>query len=128
MTTRDQSAGLIDVTEATYLAAQARFHRLKAEEAGLRQQLAELNDARNRLQIDAAHGSAPAAARWLSWIASRQEDLNTALARVRAQEAQQMQVLRRAFGRKEAIRAVLRRLEADRAQMRARRSTFSGDS
>ena len=123
MTRRDE-AGLIGVTDASFLAAQARVRRLKREEAGLRDQLAELDAARKRLSIDAAPGAAQAAARWLGWIATRQEELNGALARVRAQEAALLQDLRHAFGRKQAMRAILRRMEEDRAQTAARRDAY----
>lgn len=102
---------LKDVMSAKLLAEQAKLDRLHREEQALRKQLADLVQDRNetahqtRGPGDAAL-QAGADVRWHRWIDARRGHLNQELALLIAKRERQLQMVRKAFGRNEAVDAL----------------------
>ena len=115
-----QIGPLIKVADASFLAAQAKLADLRKREAALRQQLQDLRDDRSRQQAtrpetDDSALKGGADTRWMQWIAGRQAALNAELAGLQVQKAQQFDVVKKAFGRRQAMRAL-----ATKSQIAAR--------
>ena len=124
-------ARLNDVTEAVFRAEQAKLSRLARREADLRKQLETLlHDrsavARNERARDDAALAAGADVRWHQWIATRQTRLNSELLQVLALKERQMDRVRKAHGRAEALRQLTLRTRAQEEARRAARHERDG--
>lgn len=124
-------ARLNDVTEAVFRAEQAKLSRLARREADLRKQLETLlHDrsavARNERARDDAALAAGADVRWHQWIATRQTRLNSELLQVLALKERQMNRVRKAHGRAEALRQLTLRTRAQEEARRAARHERDG--
>lgn len=117
------------LTEATFLAAQARLAKLSRQENALRAQLRRLQDDRNALArtergAEDAALAAGADVRWFQWISGRQTLLNTELAQVLALKAHQLDVVRKAHGRQQALEKLTQKLRAEQRQRAERKKDF----
>ena len=124
-------ARLNDVTEAVFRAEQAKLSRLARREADLRKQLETLlHDrsavARNERARDDAALAAGADVLWHQWIATRQTRLNSELLQVLALKERQMDRVRKAHGRAEALRQLTLRTRAQEEARRAARHERDG--
>lgn len=121
---------LQQVTEAGYAAAEARMARLRQHEMAILQQLQQLQQAEgDRLRQRSATDSALRAGadlRWERWIGERRSQLNSLLARLRAQMEGERAQLARAFGRKMAMDETAAQLKAQAAQQKLRRALRDG--
>lgn len=118
---------LTRIADATFLASQTKLAELRDIERALRDQLADLSQSRKTLaETDRSSGDAAltagADARWLHWIAVRQTKLNSELAALQARKAAQFDIVKKTFGRRQAMRALLARELAKAAQDRDRRT------
>jgi len=121
-----QMKDLAKIAETSFRAAQMRLADLRRCETALREQLQDLNHAlRERALADRSKGDPALAAGadelWLQWIATRQTALNLELAGLQSKKAQQFDVVKRAFGRRQAMRALVSREVAVAKQAQARR-------
>lgn len=102
-------------TEVGFLKARQKVQPILDEEASARHNLARLaqqeNDNRAATGSDQAMQSLGADMLWRSWVAKTRRQLNFELARVMVRKEPAMEDVRRAFGRKEAMRLLL---EAER--------------
>ena len=101
-------AQLGKLTDAAFLAEQAKLARLTRQEADLRAQIAQLAAARNGTADRLRDGSDPALqagadVRWHQWIAVRQTRLNEELLQILTRKARQIDAVRRAHGRAQAL-------------------------
>lgn len=114
---------LVRVQQTALTAAQTRVAVIQRQEADLRAQIADLRARKLEVHTrDDPATRAGADTRWQGWIASRLESLNNELAQVCAEKDRQIAVLRVAFGRDQAMRALANRAKAEARQINARRS------
>lgn len=107
--------------EARYLAERRRLAPILQEERRLREALAHIDSHAQR-----APGNDPIMRQvgadffWETWVARTRRNLNTELAQVVAKRLTMTDQLRTAFGRNEAVSALLVAARRDRARTRAR--------
>ena len=124
--TAGKLAQLRRLTEAAFLAEQAKLAKLTRQEADLRAQLARLLEdraaaARADRPVGEAALSAGADVRWHQWIAVRQTRLNNELLHVLTLKRYQLDKVRKAHGRAQALDALTLRAKADAARKTASR-------
>ena len=117
------------LTEAAFLAAQAKLAKLSRQECALRDKLRGLQNDRNALArterpADDAALAGGADVRWFQWIATRQTRLNAELAQVLALKAHQLELVRKAHGRQEALSKLALTLRAEQTLCAARKKDF----
>jgi len=100
---------LSQLSEAAFLAAQARMKYLRAIEGDLRQKISALTaDTQPQATIGGAHDNPALVEKvrfnWSVWAESRRRDLNTKLSCALADQARERVKLSVAFGKKEAVR------------------------
>ncbi|MBU2359043.1 MAG: hypothetical protein KKB02_08970 [Alphaproteobacteria bacterium] len=122
---------LNDVTDAVFLAEQAKLARITRREADLRHQLDTLLHDRSAVahsarSADDAALAAGADVRWHQWIATRQTRLNAELLQVIALKGHQMDRVRKAHGRTEALRHLTLRTKAKDQHRKAARQERDG--
>ncbi len=124
----DQLKDLLQLAETAFAAEQSKLAHLSSQEHDLRDQLAALMSSRqqsvDRLAPTPA-GRAGAEVRWHRWIDSRRETLNRELASVLAKRATAVSSVRKAFGKKEALAALVARAKADDLQQQNRRRDYT---
>jgi hypothetical protein len=107
------SPDLLRVAEGAMEAELAALRRQRARETGIAAEIAELKAERARIVTQLASLADPAAAaRWPAWIAwcnRRTAELQARLAAERVAREEGLARVRRAFGRKSAIEALLAR-------------------
>lgn len=112
-----QMARLRQVTEAAFAAQQSNMTRLTRREAQLRQQIIELNAARqgSETPIEDDHAArAGADFLWQRWVDKRISALNAELARVLVEKSRAQQKLAKAFGRFQVTGHLLDQARSDR--------------
>ena len=114
------------LTEAAFLAEQAKLAKLSRQEAELRAQLAHLLEDRGRLaQTDRPVGeaalSAGADVRWHQWIAARQTRINAEILQIMALKSHQLDLVRKAHGRAQALGQLTQRARIGQARKLATR-------
>lgn len=119
-------AELGQLTEAAFLAEQAKLAKLTRQEAELRAQLAHLlEDRAAAARVDRPVGeaalSAGADVRWHQWIAGRQTRLNNELLHVMTLKRYQLDKVRKAHGRAQAMDALTLRARLESARRVAAR-------
>ena len=119
-------AKLGQLTEAAFMAEQAKLAKLNRQEADLRAQLAHLlEDRAAAARLDRPVGeaalSAGADVRWHQWIAARQTRLNNELLQVMTLKRYQLSKVRKAHGRAQALDALTLRARAETARKAASR-------
>ena len=124
--TAGKLAQLGRLTEAAFLAEQAKLAQLTRQEADLRAQLAHLLEdraaaARTDRPVGEAALAAGADVRWHQWIAVRQTRLNNELLHVLTLKRYQLDKVRKAHGRAQALDALTLRAKADAARKTASR-------
>ena len=124
--TAGKLAQLGQLTEAAFLAEQSKLAKLTRQEADLRAQLAHLLEdraaaARADRPVGEAALSAGADVRWHQWIAVRQTRLNNELLHVLTLKRYQIDKVRKAHGRAQALDALTLRAKADAARKTASR-------
>ena len=117
------------LTEAAFLAAQAKLAKLNRQESAVRDQLRGLQNDRNALArtaraADDAALAGGADVRWFQWIATRQTRLNAELAQILAMKAHQLEMVRKAHGRQVALSKLALTLRAEQHRCAARRKDF----
>lgn len=125
----DQLNELIRVADASFLAAQTKLSDLRNQEKLIRDQLNSLKTSQKEAAaLDRSSGDpalkAGADDRWYQWISGRKSALNTDLARIQALKTQQFDIVKRAFGRRQAMRAVAAKRRAEARQVIERRSQY----
>ncbi len=123
----EQLRDLLQVAEVAFAAEQAKLAQLSRAETELRDQLSSLASSRQSRIEGAGAQATPAAragaeVRWHRWIDTRREALNRELAQNLAKRAKLIAAVRLAFGRKEALTALVARARANEVQQKARRS------
>lgn len=107
-------------TRAVYLRETARIRDILADETALRGRLARLDAAvirsRQDLSVDTTMRCLGADILWQGWEARTRRQLNIELAQVRARKLAALDQVRRAFGRQQAVQAML---DAQTAQRKA---------
>lgn len=102
--TKNELRRLQRIADAHYLAEQAKLSGLVKTEVEIREKLAGLSNSRKQTYSpDEATLMTGADLRWYQWVDTRRSALNQELARTLAQREQQVSVLRKVFGRKQAI-------------------------
>ena len=119
-------AALGQLTEAAFLAEQAKLAKLNRQEADLRAQLENLlTDRAAVAQADRPVGdaalSAGADVRWHQWIAVRQTRLNNELLHVMTLKRYQLDKVRKAHGRAQALDHLTQRAKVEAARKAATR-------
>lgn len=117
------------LTEAAFLAAQAKLAKITKRESELRDQLRGLQEDRTALArmdrgTDDAALAGGADVRWFQWIAARQTRLNAELAQVLANKAHHLDVVRKAHGRQQALDKLAQVLRAEQRQRAERKRDF----
>lgn len=107
---QDRLRKLSQVTEALYQKEFAQVRDVLAQEARLRGALAKIREqsqSSTNNPTDLAMQSSGADLVWRAWADQKRRALNTELAQLLAQKSGIMGAARRAFGRNEAMKAVL---------------------
>ncbi|MBI6629393.1 hypothetical protein [Pontibaca salina] len=123
MTTR-KIAQLVDVTEAVYMAEYQKIQPILTREATLRSRLAQLQGQRNSAgnqQMRAVGADLV----WQAWRERSMQELDMELAQVVARKLELLERVRKAFGRKEAVRQLAQKGAADQTKRRATRDQGS---
>ncbi|SFR51839.1 hypothetical protein SAMN04488005_2478 [Yoonia tamlensis] len=129
MTRIKQAKALAELTSISLHAAQAKMAALVTRETGLRENLAQLVQQRDQpgfapgSMVDAAL-AAGANVRWQHWVDQRRRVINTELAQVLALKSQYHAQLGQAFGRDQAAKSVIDRLEKTRMTIDLRRKYY----
>lgn len=114
------------VAGAAFAAAEARMAALRAEEARLTRQIADLDGARRdraaRATAEDAALRAGADLRWDRWVETRRRALFSELARLRARIEDARVALARDFGRKSVAEDLTRAAMAEAREARAARA------
>lgn len=129
---QDPLKDLAQLTDALYQVELAKMSALNAQEARLRQQLAELEERRLSSQTlpDAQMTGLRqigADVLWHGWVSRARQDLNVQLAQVLAQKARMTTALRRAFGKQLAASEMLDAARNEARQDRAKRAQQAQD-
>lgn len=125
--TEDGLKPLIGLAQAEFDKAQAEFNRIKARENSLRGQIKELDDMTARAAMTDPESmqrlqKLGAQEIWLAWTRRKRADLNKHLAGVLLQQEGARAKLREAFGRREALEALLEKAKrARKARIEKRR-------
>lgn len=110
-------------SEALYQAEIQKIQPLLLREAGLRQALAQLNAqafrAADTFPDDITMQLAGRDVAWMAWVDKTRREINTELARVTARKLAAMSEIRRAFGKKEAVRLLAEKQLTDRRKQTA---------
>lgn len=116
---------LLSVTEAHYLREFSKVRDILAEEGRVRHGLAQLDEQKARAHADFADGLALRSlggdVLWQTWAARTRTILNTELAQILTRKEAVMGQVRLAFGRREAVQAMLTEQRKAAAQSRAKR-------
>lgn len=125
MNRRNEMAAMRDILDAQVLTAQTKVAIIRRQEHDLRQQIARLREQRfDRPVADDPATRAAADVRWQGWIDTRLTALNTELAQIMVQKDREIAVLRRAFGRQQAMRALQDKAEKEARDQAMRRQTY----
>ncbi|KIC40290.1 hypothetical protein RA27_15910 [Ruegeria sp. ANG-R] len=113
--THDRIDDLSTVAEAVFQREHQKLHPVLQREARLLQQLARLDSQLTEVrststQADGYHVTG-ADLLWHSWESATRRTLNIELAQLRSQKLEAMERLREAFGRKQAVSDLSRRLQ-----------------
>ncbi len=116
---------LLSVTEAHYQREFALVQDILAKEGNIRRALAQLDEQKSRAHSDLANGmmmqSMGAEILWQTWAARTRTTLNIELAQVLARKETVMDQVRQAFGRREAVRTMLKTEKENAAKRKTRR-------
>lgn len=117
---------LKQLTTAELMAAQSAMAALVVRERGLRENLSNLI-AQKREAAERAVSTDPATRaganmRWQTWADERRAMINTELARVLGQKAEAKAKLKRAFGKDQALGALIERQARQSREQQNRRS------
>jgi hypothetical protein len=112
--------------EALQRSEEAKLARITASEVRLRAQLDELRKTRRSLAEDRPIESDPARRAgadvlWQTWIDQRRTDINLELAQLASKKPIAVAALKLAFGRREAVRQLTKKIEREEALKRKRR-------
>lgn len=129
---RDTLSQMSDVTEAMFQREFSTIQHLLKEESSLRQSLTQLEAQSNTGKINEAQdlsmNTIGADILWQAWVSKTRRQLNIELAQIMAQKIEAMAHIRRAFGRKEAVKRVMEAAHDERrkrvARQRAERLTY----
>ena len=129
---QDTLSQMSAVTEAMFQREFNAIQGLLKKEAGLRQSMAQLDAQSNTGKIndaqDCAMKTIGADILWQAWVSKTRRQLNIELAQVMAQKIEALAHIRKAFGRKEAVKRLLEAAQDERhkkvARLRAERLTF----
>lgn len=130
MSMKRDLAQLAQLTDAALLAAQSKMSAAKAREIELRETLKSLDVSRSERAV-ATLGQADAAlmagadAQWLTWVEQRRRLINAELAKCLVAQDHCQQVVRRAFGRDQAVEALEKARVASVKRATARRSDYT---
>ena len=124
-----QAQGLAQLTALEFRSTMAEMTQLAQREAGLRQNLDQLLQSKHeRANADISPNEAAFAAgadvRWLQWVDQRRAVINTELAQVMALKENYRAKLTKAFGRDQAVQALLKKLQQDQKLSEARRGYY----
>ena len=116
---------LLRVTEAHYQREFAMVKDILAKEGSIRRALAQLDEQKTQAHSDLANGmmmqSMGAEILWQTWAAKTRTTLNIELAQVLARKETVMDQVRKAFGRREAVKTMLKAEQKNAAKRKARR-------
>ena len=124
-----QAQGLAQLTALEFRSARAEMAQLAQREARLRQNLDQLLNSKQEraattmLPTEAAF-AAGARVRWLQWVDQRRAVINTELAQVMALKEGCRTKLNQAFGRDQAVQALVKKLQQDQKLREARRRYY----
>ncbi len=127
MTSAKDLKQISPLLEAVHKAEEAKLARITKAEIRLRAQLEELQKARQLsvqdrpVESDAAR-RAGADVVWQTWIDQRRAEINFELAQLAAKKPAAIAALKLAFGRKDAIRQMTKRVKRDELLRNKRRS------
>lgn len=114
------------LTEAQMMAAQSKMANLQAREKGLRDNLSGLVVQRRQAAIcttlDDAATAAGANMRWQKWADAKRAVINMELAAVLGQKANAQANLKRAFGKDQALGALIERQSRAARALQLRRA------
>ena len=124
-----QAQGLAQLTALEFRSAMAEITQLAQREAGLRQNLDQLLQSKHEranavISPNEAAFAAGADVRWLQWVDQRRAVINTELAQVMAFKENYRAKLTKAFGRDQAVQALLKKLQQDQKLSEARRGHY----
>jgi len=124
-----QAQGLAQLTAIEFRSAMAEMTQLAQREAGLRQNLDQLLQSKNKranavISPNEAAFAAGADVRWLQWVDQRRAVINTELAQVMALKEGCRTKLNQAFGRDQAVQALVKKLQQDQKLSEARRRYY----
>jgi len=126
----DKLNGLKAVTRAAFDKQYQALRPILDQEAQVLDQLSRLDAQLKQLQSNTSaiesYRIAGADVLWHAWEAATRRKLNTQLARLRSQKLAMMDELRLAFGRKQAVEALIRKQLAERRRSQQRRSGLDG--
>ncbi len=104
---------LLRVVQALYAKESASFQNILSREAALRLRIAkidkQLRQERHQTSLPDAMRNLGADILWQSWAMRTKEDLNTELARVLAQKSHVLAQMQIAYGRKNAVEALVKK-------------------
>ncbi len=116
---------LLSVTEAHYQFEFAMVKDILAKEGSIRRALAQLDEQKTQAHSDLANGmmmqSMGAEILWQTWAANSRTTLNIELAQVLARKETVMDQVRKAFGRREAVKTMLKAEQKNAAKRKTRR-------
>ena len=115
---RKRMTDLMSVTEAAYQLEYQKLSPLLQQEARLLSQIARLDiqvaEVKTQGVKTEGYGITGADLSWHRWESTTRRQLNTELARLRARKLTAMDDLRQAFGRKQALAELTRRMQNDK--------------
>ena len=125
--TRTRLSDLSIVTETMFQKKYQLLHPVLKAEAHIQQQLARLDSqveqVRRASSQTEGYRVTGTDVLWNGWESSTRRQLNTELARARAQKLAALEELRRVFGRKQAIENLISDLRAERRRNEGRRQS-----
>lgn len=129
MTRKRDIAGLVQLTQLHFQAAQSEMAAVLAQEARLNENLAQLMESREALAAaprDAAEPALIAGAdlRWNQWVDQRRAVINAELAQCQISKERCRNKLREAFGRSQASAALEARAAKTIEMAAKRRSAY----
>ncbi len=120
--TRDRIGNLSTFAEAVFQREHQKLRPLLRREAQLLQQLARLDSQLAEVKSTSSQSDGyqvtGADLLWHGWESVARRNLNTELARLRSQKLTAMEELRGAFGRKQAVADLSRRLQDHKRRVR----------
>lgn len=114
---KNKNEKLLQVLDAKYQDAQAKFHRIDGELNELRGESAHLRERR----IDMSGMADPQAEKHTIWIEQQLMRLSSQEANLMAQRIELQRILQKAFGQREAFKAVMKKRDREAALQVSRR-------